>query len=661
MRTRLLLLCLSFFAALPHPLFAAVCEVHVIEREDVLNGKAFGPAGPYEAIEARVKFAVDPKLAPNRIITDLDLAPVDAAGLVEFEADLFVLKPRDPAKGNGTALLEISNRGGKGLLGTFDFARGALDVNSPEAFGDGFLLEQGYTLVWIGWEFDIPPGANLLHLSVPIAKQNGQTITGLVVSEWTGDQRVETIGLGDRTQVGYSVADPDAPENKMYVRDTVDGARTLIPRDQWKFGDAGPHSDGRGVPTGLENQVQLKGGFTPGRIYEIVYLAKDPVIAGLGPAAVRDFASFLKYGGPETLLGDQHNYLKRGIAFGISQSGRFLRSFVYEGFNEDEKHRKVFDGVWAQVGGGGRGSFNERFAQPSRDGHPFLNVFYPVDVPPFDEEGLLEKSRAAHVEPKLFLTNGSYEYWSRAASLIHTTPDGKADAPPPSNTRIYYFSGSQHGSGSLPPRPVPAQNLSNVNDYRYGLRALLIAMQNWLVTGAEPPPSRFPRIAESQLVGLADWRFPAIPNVALPTHKREAYRLDFTKKPVEAKAGFPTLVPQVNPDGNDLGGIAMPEVAVPLASYTGWNLRSESIGAKTELFAMTGSWIPFAKDEAERRQTGDPRPSIAERYKGKSEYLEKIDSATAGLIRQGYLLPQDASALHDRASKEWDYRQGLAR
>ncbi len=659
MRIRLFLLCLSLFAIVPRPLAAAVREVQVIEREDVLQGKPFGAAGPYEAIKARVKFAVDPKLELNRIVTDLDLAPRNAEGLVEFEADLFVLKPRDPTKGNGTALLEISNRGGKGLLGTFDFAQGTLDVNSPETFGDDFLLDRGYTLVWIGWEFDIPPGTNLLHLSAPIAKQDGQAITGLVVSEWTGDERVEDIGLGDRAQIGYAVADPDSPENKIYVRDAVDGPRTLIPRDQWKFADAEPDAKGRGVPTTLKNRVQLKGGFTPGRIYEIVYLAKDPVVAGLGPAAVRDFASFLKYGGPETVLGDQHNYLKRSIAFGISQSGRFLRAFLYDGFNEDEKSRKVFDGVWAQVGGAGRGSFNERFAQPSRDGHAFLNVFYPTDVPPFDEEGLLEKSRRAHVAPKLFLTNGSYEYWSRAASLIHTTSDGKADAPPSSSTRIYYFSGSQHVNGSLPPHPVPAQNPSNVNDYRYGLRALLIAMQNWLVTGAEPPPSQFPRISEHQLVDLGEWHFPAVPHIALPAHKREAYRLDFTKKPVDAAAGFPTLVPQVNADGNEVGGIAMPEVAVPLASYTGWNLRSEVIGAKTELFPMTGSWIPFAKTEAERKRTGDPRPSIEERYKNKSEYLEKIDAATADLVKQGYLLPQDAPGLHDRAAKEWDYREGL--
>jgi hypothetical protein len=208
---------------------------------------------------------------------------------------------------------------------------------------------------------------------------------------------------------------------------------------------------------------------------------------------------------------------------------------------------------------------------------------------------------------------------------------------------------------------VPAQNLSNVNDYRFGMRAVLLAMQNWLTSGAEPPPSQFPRISEHQLVDLRDWHFPAIPGVALPAHKREAYRLDFAKNPVQASAGYPTLVPQVDADGNDLGGIAMPEVAVPLGTYTGWNLRSTSIGGASELFPMTGSWIPFAKEAEGRRNAGDPRVSIGERYRDKPDYLSKIDAATAELVKRGFVLPRDAGAIRERAGREWDYRAGLGR
>ncbi len=558
----------------------------MISHTDVLNGAPFGKIGAYECIVAKVHFAVDPRLAANRIIADIELAPRDKNGLVEFSSDLYMLTPRNPANGNGTALMEISNRGGKALLNEFDFGRGQLNPTSAESFGDDFLLQQGFTLVWVGWEFDVPMRPGLLRAYLPVATDHGGPITGVVRSEWIGDQPEEIIPLGDRGQTGYAVSDANSPDNKLFVRDSVTGPRTLIARSEWKFSDL--------------THVSLKGGFAPGRIYEVVYQAKDPVVAGLGLAAIRDFVSFLKYGGVKTALDDQR--LKRAVGFGVSQSGRFLREYLYDGFNEDELHRQVFDGVWAHVAGAGRGSFNERFAQPSRDGHPFLNVFYPVDVPPFDEEHLLDKSHRAHVVPKLFLTNGAYEYWGRCASLIHTTADGKADAPPSGDTRIYFFAGSQHTAGSIPPRPAPAQNLTNTNDYRYGLRALLVSMQNWLKDGTEPPPSQFPRLRKGELATISALRFPAIAGVNVPQRKREAYRLDFSVEPPQAGAPFPTFVPQVDADGNDLGGIKMPEVAVPLASYTGWNLRSPSIGAPTELLSFVGSWIPFARGREERVQ-----------------------------------------------------------
>ena len=400
-----------FFAACG---FAAVTRVEIADRADVLGGATFGIAGAYERIAGKIYFAVDPKLAPNRFIADIDLAPRNAQGKVEFSADLYILKPRDPAKGNGTALVEISNRGGKSLLNTFDLASPSLDPRSPLEFGDNFLLNRGFTLVWIGWEFDIPPAPGLLRLYAPIATNNGQPIEGLVRSEWEGDRRVTTIPLGDRNLPGYPVADASDPANKIFVRDTLLGERRLIARDKWTFADA--------------THVQMDSGFEPGKIYEVIYKAKNPVLAGLGPAAVRDMVSFLKFGGVETALDEQHTYLKRAFGFGISQSGRFLRTFVYDGFNEDENSRQVFDGVWAHVAGAGRGAFNARFAQPSRDGHPFFNVFYPVDLPPFTDDGLLQKAADAHVVPKIFYTNGSYEYWGRAASLIHTSPEGKHDA-----------------------------------------------------------------------------------------------------------------------------------------------------------------------------------------------------------------------------------------
>ena len=635
-RTALLTLTLSFTG------LAAVTRVELVERTDVLDGAPFGAAGAYERVIAKVHFAVDPKLEPNRIIADIDLAPRNDTGKVEFSADLYILKPRDSAKGNGTALIEISNRGGKGLLGMFDLAAGSTDPHTQAEFGDNFLLEQGFTLVWIGWEFDVPPSAKFMHLYAPTATNNGQPIYGLVRSEWEGDQRVTTISLGDRSQVPYPVADPNDAANRMFVRDTANGERRTIARSKWTFSDA--------------IHVTMQDGFDPGKIYEVIYKAKDPVLVGLGPAAIRDFASFLKYGGPETLLGDQRRYIKRTLGFGVSQSGRFLRTFLYDGFNQDEKGRSAFDGVWAHVAGAGRGSFNARFAQPSRDGHPFLNVFYPVEIPPFtDNDGILAKAVQTNTVPKIFYSNGSYEYWGRAASLIHTSQDGRQDAPPAKDTRIYFFSGSQHGAGSIPPRKLEAQNLADTNDYRTSMRALLIAMQNWLKDGKEPPVSQFPQIGKDQLVTLGAFAFPRIVNLAVPRRKREAYRLDFSVEPPSAGPPFPTLVPQVDLDGNETSGIRMPEIQVPLASYTGWNLRSEKIGAPEELYSMVGSWIPFPVNKTERENTKDPRLSIEERYKNKRDYLERITSAAQKLVDAGFLLDQDVAKLRDRAAKEWDY------
>ena len=624
---------------------AAVSSVQITSRMDVLGGKQFGKTGAYECLVGKIGFTVDPKLAANRIVADIDLAPKDDRGLVEFSADLYMLRPRLPAKGNGTALVEISNRGGKGLAYEFDLSRPGFDPTSADALGDGFLLAQGFTLVWIGWEFDLPPQPDRLRAYLPVATDHGKAITGVVRSEWTGDTREAVIPLGDKRQLGYAVLNADSPNNKLFVRDTVLGARTFIPRSEWRFIDP--------------RHVWFPGGFGAGRIYEVVYQAKGPVVAGLGLAAVRDFVSFLKYGGTQTSLENERNSIKRAIGFGVSQSGRFLREYLYDGFNEDEQHRQVFDGVWAHVAGAGRGSFNHRFAQPSRDGHEFVNVFYPVDVPPFDEERLLEQARRAHVVPKLFLTNGSYEYWSRCASLIHTTPDGRADASPSETTRIYFFAGSQHSVGSIPPRPAPAQNMTNTNDYRDALRALLVAMQNWQTSGTEPPPSQFPRLAKGELTELAGLKFPNISGIAVPHHKREAYRLDFSVQPPKVGPAFPTFVPQVDPDGNELGGIRMPEVAVPLGSYTGWNLRSPSIGASSELLALLGSWIPFARSQGERIERGDPRSSVGERYPSEQAYLDAIDRAAKNLVRSGFLLESDVATIHDRAAKEWEFRRTL--
>ena len=350
---------LLLLAALATAATAAVRHVRVIDRTDVLDGASFGPAGPYERLVMKAEFAVDPKNPANRIITDIDHAPKGEDGRVEFTADAIVVKPRDPAKGNGTILFEVSNRGGMGLLRMFD-------PGGTDEYGDRHLLEQGYTLVWTGWQFDVPR-QQPLKMYPPVARG----ITGLVRSEFVPSASTMIMPLADRNHVPYPPIDPDSA--RLTVRDHPDKPARPIANSEWQFTGHG--------------SIHMHAGFEPGKIYELVYRAQDPPIAGLGPAAIRDFISYLKYGGASatSALGDQPWFLKRAIGFGVSQSGRFLRTFLYYGFNADEKNRRVFDGVWAHVAGAGRGSFNIRFAQPSRDGHPLMNLFYPTDIFPFTD------------------------------------------------------------------------------------------------------------------------------------------------------------------------------------------------------------------------------------------------------------------------------------
>lgn len=613
--------------------YAHVVKVDVTQRKDLPNN--------YEEIIGKVYFAVDPSLAHNKIIVDIDRAPRNAQGLVEFSSDFDVLKPKDPAKSNGTALLEISNRGGKGMLGMFDLA-------GREDQGDPLLFRDGYTLVWVGWEFDVPDRTHM-KLYAPVI----QGVTGPVRSEIMVDRPATSASLADRAQIPYAVADESTAT--LTVRDKADAPRQTIPRDQWHF-------------NAEATRVEYPAGFQPGRIYEVIYTAKDPAVVGLGPAAVRDYISYMK---------SQHQ-VARAIGFGTSQSGRFLRKFLYDGFNADEQGHIVFDGLWAHVAGAGRGSFNHRFAQPSRDGHTWMNFFYPTDLFPFTDSpetddgitaSMLDRARKDGVVPKIFYTNGSYEYWGRNAGLIHITADGKKDDPPPPTTRIYYLAGTQHGANA---RPVKnnTQNDANPQDYRFAMRALLGDMNRWISEGSAPPESQIPRINKDNLVTIAALAFPNIPGVNVPTIPSYAWRMDFgpdfaTKgvvayEPPKVGQPFPTLVPQVNGDGNETSGIRLPELAVPLATYTGWNLRAASIGAPDEIQSMVGSFIPFAKTKAEREASGDPRPSIEERYKGKEDYLRKVDAASRKLVTEHFLLESDVERIHEKASARWDSLMGAA-
>ena len=644
---------------------AGLLRIELSERSDVLAGKSFGSVGPYERLVGKAYFAVDPKLPANQIVSDINKAPRNDSGLVEFSSDIYVLKPRDPKNGNGAALYEVSNRGNKGMLAMYNRATASRDPKTAAEFGDNFLLERGYTLIWLGWQFDVPRTEGLMRLYTPIARNGDRPITGVVRSEIIVDQREFSHSLADRNHIPYPVANPNDPTLTLTVRDRNDAPRNIVPRSAWKIVE-GTH-------------VAMDAGFEPGKIYEIVYTAKDPAVVGLGPAAIRDLISFLKYGNGNqvTTLSDQSRFIKRAYSMGTSQSGRFLRTFLYYGFNADEKGRKAFDGVMAHVAGAGRGSFNIRFGQPSRDGHPFMNLFYPTDIFPFTDveetdpetgitDGLLVKAEQAHVTPKIFYTDSAYEYWGRAASLIHTTPDGRKDAPIPSNTRIYFFAGGQHGPAAFPPVRTVTKNLPNPNPYTWSMRALLVAMDQWVASNVEPPPSQYPKISDHKLVSLNELQFPKIAGVSVPSRPQMAYHVDYgpdfrtlgivSIEPPKVGRPFPTLVPQVDADGNETSGIRMPDLQAPLGTYAGWNLRAPEIGAPDEMFSMVGSFIPFARTKAERKRNQDPRLSVEERYTGREDYLAQVERAARNLVAGGYLLAQDVPKLVERGAAEWDRR-----
>ena len=665
-RCAVLLLALASAAA---PAFARVTRIEIRNR---IRIPGTGTAGqgivPYERIDARVWFAVRPDDPHNRIIVDLDKAPRNAQGEVEFSADLFLLRPT--TGGNHALLLEIPNRGGKGLMRIVD--GGSSDPGIASDLGDAWMLRQGYTIATLGWQWDVPDHPGLLRLYAPIATDHGQPITGLLRDDFTPAAQTADWPLGHITQghlggTEYPVANPDDPRNVLTVRDTPYGPRQTIARATWTFT----------APTAAATNggIRYSQGFQPGRIYELVYVVKDPVVAGLGFAAVRDFVSWLKYE-PAAVT-----HVGRAYAAGISQCGRFLRDYLYEGFNQDESGRMSLDGILAHVGGAGRGDFNYRFAQASRDAQPMSSIYWPTDIFPFTDEperdpanpaapprSLLDRTRAENDLPKIFLSHTSYEYWSRAASLMTTTADGQRDMPIDPGVRVYFFTGLQHFSGPWPPvhgrGEFASQNLESPLPIRWFWRAMITNMNAWVRDGVAPPPSSYPHITDGTLVPRAQLAFPAIPDIHAPANFNQAFALDYgpnweqtrilTVQPPDVGASFPILLPQVDADGTDRAGIHLPEIAVPLATYTGWNLRDPATGSPDERPSFLGSCIPFAKTAAQRKATGDPRLSIEERYSGRDDYLNRYNKAVDDLVHRHWILPEDAIHLKDQGAKEWD-------
>lgn len=544
---------------------------------------------PYERLVGTARFRLDPRHRLNSGIVDIEYAPKDENGLVEYSADFYILRPR--GDGNGTLLFEVSNRGGKGMLGMFNRAPNSMDPRTQRDFGDERLLRQGYTLAWLGWQHDVAKGEHALRLSAP--KAIG--VKGEVRSQYIPDQAGHRIPLADSGHTAYAVADP----------------RSVAVTEREK-----PLDPPRPLPAGRyrisESEIILNDATVPGRIYEVTYTSEDPEIAMLGLPAIRDFVAYLR----------QREGLRHAIGFGTSQSGMLLRTFLQHGFNEGLDGKRVFDGVFSHTAGGRRIVYS-RFAQPSRTAAPLRAVGYGTEGHPLE-------TVAPAFAPKIFYSTSAYEYWGTAASLVHTSGDGRKDLAIPDNVRIYMLAGGQHGPSGFPPSRGRAVHLANPNDYRWVVRALLDRMREWVVDGAAPPASRYPRIDNGTLVAAA--RLRSVAGIQFPASALQPYR-----RPLVA------LVPQVDSDGNDLAGVRTPDVAVPLAAYTGWNLRSAVIGQGGELAGNLGSFLHFSGAEIKRR------------YGNLEGYLRRWDAEARTLAGQGFLLEQDIAAMRKAAVAKWEW------
>lgn len=640
---------------------ADVREVRIEERGPVLGGMEFGESGAYEKIRGTIVFGVDPLSPANDRIVDLALAPRNEDGLVEATANFLVLRPLDRSRGVDTALVEVSNRGGMAALSYFCHGHGSNDPTTEAHFGDGLLLRMGMTVVWVGWQWDVPGDATRLRLEVPIAVGPDGPITGLVRSDWVVEQPLEWLDLAHRDHRAYPVLDAADPSHWLSWRAGRDAARVTVDRSQYSFAAR--------TPGGAAHWVHLDPSATPGRIYEAVYRAQDPRVVGLGLAAIRDVASYIE-NDEDCPFPASHS-----VAMGISQTGRFLRHFLYQGFNTDEAGRKVYDGVMAITAGAGRGSFNHRFAQPSRDAHRYSAFFYPTDLFPFTSrslldpvsgrtDGLFENGRDPDHLPRVFWINTGYEYWGRAASLLHTNPQGDCDVELLPNERLYHLAGGQHFEDRFPPsrRSTIEGSTAHVGNpamLKTSYRALLRGLVSWSAEDVEPPESRYPRFDQGDLVDVEDLALPAIPGIRAPRAAHFAYRADYGPRfrsegivdfqPPRLGEAFPARVPQVDGMGNELGGLRGVELRVPLATYLPWSLRHGRPGEDHELADFRGTVAPLPRDA----NPDDPRPSVSELYPDRASYLERVDRAIEAMLAERVLLELDVDRVRSRAEQTW--------
>jgi hypothetical protein len=660
---------------------ARVVRFVVEQRRAFADGKSFGTARQFERLDGTVTIEVDPRDPLDAIIANLDRAPRNARGRVEFSAPFYIIKPVDMSRGNHKLFYGINNRGNNLELAwrTILAPRGPNGNNDPLTAadaGDGLLFRLGYAFVDAGWQGNVAPGNHRLIPNLPVAtKPDGSPLVGMIRVEYH-DRSIPEAGTftmdleGEANFVSYPAADTNTSHSSLNVRDTVNGPKTTIPPDKWAFGTC---VTGRASLMPNATNICLFDGFKVDRIYELIYPATNPWVMGLGYAVTRDVASFLRYeakddaGSPNPLAMDQASVgIRHAYAGGSSSTGMYLRDWLYLGFNEDEAHRKVFDAVQITIPGTHRLLANVEFSDPNTYNrqdvwHDSLSMSYPplsfaVTTDPISgiRDGIL---RRPATDPLVFQVDSGTEFWQMQASL--NVRDGRgAPISIPDNVRLYFASSYQHGGGAgllNPPSPAGlCQNERQGQGWAPTLRALLIDLDEWADRGIAPPSSNYPSVEAGTLVPLAAARaaFPMIPGVEVPTVVNELFLPNFgphfssaggsiSERPPAMGPHYQVLVPKPDADGLDIGGIRPMEIAAPTATLTGWNVRATG-HRRPELCELNGSFIPLPKTKAERVKSGDPRPSLEERYGNHAGYVSAVKAAAEKLVNNRFLLKEDA-------------------
>ena len=646
------------------PAEARITNIAISSTAPAYGGATFGSVGAYEFVTGTAFGEVDPSNELNKIIQDIQLAPRNARGMVEYSTKFQILKPVDESKGNHMMLFEIVNRGNELDPGFFN-----IGVTGANPQGDGFLENQGLTLVWAGWQADLVAPANIT-MTAPIATQNGQTITGVVRSEWTVSAPISTQNIlaeSSSNTPGYASVTTNNAGLTLTMRVHQDDPRTAVPNSDWAFADC-TSTPFPGVPN--PQKVCLKNGFDTNHIYELIYTAKNPIVMGLGLAAIRDVATFFRRANSSA-----GNPIAGAINFsllnGISQSGRLLRTYLNLGFNLGEDGQQVFDGMQPHIGAV-ENYINVRFSQPGRlAGTQHTEKQYPGPDSPLtyarrndpllgEPRGLLDRCTRTNTCPKIIHTMSDIEYWESSGAGDTTEPRGRFDLQQPPDVRIYQFSSNQHG-GFSPVAPLPTstgicQQLPDANTYTYNIRALLVALEDWVARGQKPPESRYSLLKDGSLVPVENVAFPTIPGVTGPQgifntrlsyFRGPQYDTDdvsgiIAVEPPTQNAMYPSLAPQVNSDGNDIGGLRSHILQAPLGTYTGWNVRRAGF-SQGDACDLTGSYIPFAITKAQRLAAGDPRLSLEERYVTTAGYVNAVTTAVNKLVSERLMLASDAA------------------